>query len=54
MPRQPFLPRGAGGNRRSFESFIRQFAKHVETTYIEAYTREVEIIIKDLIDTTPI
>lgn len=54
MARQPFLPRGAGGSRRSFEQFVASVAKRLEASVEEVYVREAEIVLKDLIDTTPI
>ena len=48
------LPRGAGTTRRGFEAMIRDIAAYYPKAFEEAYVYEVEIMIKGLIDTTPI
>lgn len=54
MPRSPIIPRGAGGNRRSLEGFIQSFADHYEKQFEEVYVREMEILLNDIIQHTPI
>ncbi len=55
MPNFPsLLPRGSGGNRRGFEQLIKDIAAYYPKAYEEAYIAEVEILIADIIDHTPI
>lgn len=48
------LPRGAGGNRRSFEGFLKEIAEHYEKRVEEVYVQEMEILLNDIIQHTPI
>ncbi len=55
MPQFPsVLPRGTGTSRRGFEAMIRDIAAYYPKAFEEAYIHEINIIIKGLIDTTPI
>ncbi len=55
MARTPsLLPRGTGTNRRGFDQLIKDIASYYPKAYEEAYVQEVEIIIKDIIQNTPI
>jgi hypothetical protein len=48
------LPKGSGSTRRGFEALIRDIAEYYPKAYEEAYVQEIEILIKDIIDHTPI
>jgi hypothetical protein len=48
------LPRGLGTNRRDFESWLSSIADHYEQQYEEAYVKEMEILLNDIIQHTPI
>jgi hypothetical protein len=48
------LPRGSGVTRRGFDAMIRDIIEYYPKAFEEAYVQEIEIIIKGLIDTTPI
>lgn len=48
------LPSGVGSSRRGFNALIKDIAAYYPKAYEEAYIEEVEFIIKDLIDHTPI
>lgn len=50
----PILPRGIGTRRRGFDALIRDMAAYYPKAYEEYYVKEVEILIKDIIDHTPI
>ncbi len=54
MANSPILPRGTGTNRRGFDQLIRDIAAYYPKAYEEAYVIEFEIMIKDIIDHTPI
>ncbi len=49
----PILPI-KGTNRRGFDSLIRDIANYYPRAYEVYYVREVEYLIKDIIDNTPI
>ncbi len=54
MAFRSLLPRGIGTNRRGFENFINDLADRYEQAFEEAYVKEAETIILDIIDHTPI
>jgi hypothetical protein len=48
------LPRGAGITRRGLDAMIRDIMAYYPKAFEEAYVAEMEIMLKQLIDTTPI
>jgi hypothetical protein len=48
------LPRGAGTRRGSFEAWIKDIAEHYEKQFEEVYVREMEVLLNDIIQHTPI
>jgi len=48
------LPRGSGTTRRGFDAMIRDITAYYPKAFEEAYVKEIEIILKGLIATTPI
>ncbi len=54
MANAPILPRGSGTNRRGFDRLIKDIVAYYPQAYKNAYLNEFQILIKDIIDTTPI
>lgn len=54
MPFPSLLPRGTGTTRRGFDQMIKDIAAYYPKAFEEAYVAEIEIMLKFLVDHTPI
>jgi hypothetical protein len=54
MAIRPILPRGSGLNRGSFESWLNSVADYYEQRVEEVYVKEMEVLLNDIIQHTPI
>jgi hypothetical protein len=48
------LPRGSGGSRQGFAAWLQAVADHYEEQIEAAYVKEMEILLNDIIQHTPI
>lgn len=48
------LPRGTGSSRQGFAAWLKDLAEHYEEQVEQTYVREMEILLNDIIQHTPI
>lgn len=54
MPSAPVTPRGTGSRRKSFDEYVKTFAKRYKIAYKKVYTKEMGVVLDDVIQHTPI